>query len=177
MNKYSFITCTPETEKEEYEYFLSPSSELLQVKIDELESRNVFCYFDLKLPKSWKSFSKDERKIYFEETPIDIFINSIFFRVDHDGKDEDLKLIENSDQVDCLHIYYGDISSESLAILSSLSNLESLLLKGEQYDDSIIPYITKCTNLENIDLYDANISREGLDEIKKKLPKVNLYSN
>ena len=74
-----------------------------------------------------------------------------------------------------LEITYADITNDKLKSLRKFSGLKSLrFVNASGVTDEGIPSLSELTELNELDLSDAKLSKAGIAELKRALPKCNV---
>lgn len=74
---------------------------------------------------------------------------------------------------------FSNVTNEKLRGLRKFSNLKSLkLINAAQVTDDGIPFLSELTDLKELDLADATLTKSGIQKLKKALPKCTVvYEN
>lgn len=173
MKKYNFKTWSGDPSKDNYEYhYLTPESQELLEWIRSLESSGIKCCFDLLPPRIWENYSHQEKTVYLEKTPVDIFIECVFFS--KGGNNEVFLKLEEHKLITRIHIFGGNIDCNSFSILKAFKKLEGLLLYGD-YGDELVPHLLACENLKQLDIQTTHVTSVGIKRINQKFSNAELW--
>ena len=89
-------------------------------------------------------------------------------------RDDDLLIINNLTYIDDLDLGGTSITDVGIQRLTHLSNLKSLDLSRTNVSDASVNSICYFTNLHTLDISKTQITQNGLDIIKKHIPRCNI---
>jgi hypothetical protein len=76
-----------------------------------------------------------------------------------------------------LEITYLDVNDEKIKDLRKLAGLKSLrLINASKVSDDAVPYLAELTELKKLDIADANLTKAGIDQLKRSLPRTEVVS-
>lgn len=74
-----------------------------------------------------------------------------------------------------LELTYSDVTNEKLKALRKFGGLKSMtLMNAVAVNDEAIPYLAELTELKELNLADASLTKAGLQQLKQSLPKCNV---
>ncbi len=88
--------------------------------------------------------------------------------------EKEMEFIVQCTQLEKLELDNTAITDEKLAAIRGLSNLRILKIYGTGLTDSSIPVIASFKVLENLYVWDNDMSEEGLSELQRALPKLKI---
>lgn len=74
-----------------------------------------------------------------------------------------------------LELTYTDVTNEKLRALRKFSGLKSLtLMNAVAVNDEAVPYLSELSELKELNLAEASLTKAGLQQLKQSLPKCNV---
>lgn len=73
-----------------------------------------------------------------------------------------------------LQIETRQVTGSELSHLEPMAHLRRLCLKGSSITDEAVPFLSRLTRLQWLDLLGARVSKAGLQELRKALPKTTI---
>jgi len=74
-----------------------------------------------------------------------------------------------------LELAYSDVTNEKLKALRKFGGLKTMtLMNAVAVNDEAVPYLSELTELKELNLADASLTKAGLQQLKQSLPKCNV---
>lgn len=91
-------------------------------------------------------------------------------------RDADLASLKGLTHLQILRLNYTEVSDEGLAALGDLSEIRSLNLDGNyRLTDGAIRHLRQLRTLEDLSLTFTRLSEEGIEELRRALPKATIH--
>jgi len=100
-----------------------------------------------------------------------IFLRELDLAESHvtDGGVRHLSKLKQLEEID-LHLLPG-VTAESFRILAKLPKLRRVDVSDTSVDDSVLPWLAQMVDLERLGLSGSRVTSEGIEEVKRLLPK------